>query len=39
MTRESLKAAAQQFFGGNIVEAVLLPENIEDNTANPVHKE
>lgn len=38
MTRESMKAAAQQFFGGNIVEAVLLPENIEDNTANPVHK-
>jgi zinc protease len=38
MTRESLKAAAQQFFGGNIVEAVLLPVNIEDNTANPVNK-
>jgi zinc protease len=39
MTSESLKAAAQQFFGGNIVEAVLLPANMEDNTANPVHKE
>jgi len=39
MTRESLKAAAQQFFTGNIIEAVLLPENMEDNTANPVHKE
>jgi zinc protease len=26
MTRESLKIAAQQFFGGNIVEAVLLPD-------------
>jgi zinc protease len=38
MTRESLKVAAQQFFGGNIVEAVLLPVNIEDNTANPVKK-
>ena len=38
MTRESLKAAAQQFFGGNIVEAVLLPVNIQDNTANPVVK-
>lgn len=39
MTRESLKAAAQQFFGNNVIEAVLLPENIQDNTANPVHKE
>ena len=38
MTRESLKAAAQQFFGNNIVEVVLLPENIQDNTANPVVK-
>jgi zinc protease len=38
MTRESLKAAAQQFFGDNIVEAVLMPVNIEDNTANPVNK-
>jgi zinc protease len=37
MTSESLKMAAQKFFGGNIVEAVLLPVNIEDNTANPVH--
>lgn len=39
MTRESMKAAAQQFFGNNIVEVVLLPVNIEDNTANPVHKD
>jgi zinc protease len=39
MTKESLKAAAQQFFGGNIVEVMLLPSNIEDNIANPVHKE
>ncbi len=37
MTRESMKIAAQQFFGGNIIEGVLLPENMEDNTANPVH--
>jgi zinc protease len=35
MTRESLKAAAQKFFGGNIVEAVLLPVNIQDDTTNP----
>jgi zinc protease len=39
MTRESLKMAAQQFFGGNVVEVMLLPSNIEDNVANPVHKE
>ena len=39
ISRESMKIAAQQFFGGNIVEAVLLPVNIEDNTANPVNKE
>jgi zinc protease len=38
MTIETLKASAQQFFGGNIVEVVLLPENIEDNTANPAIK-
>jgi zinc protease len=38
MSRESLKAAAQQFFGNNIVEVVLLPVNMEDNTANPVKK-
>jgi zinc protease len=37
MTRESMKAAAQQFFGGNIIEGVLLPVNMEDNTANPGH--
>ena len=36
MTRESLKEAANQFFGGNIVEVVLIPSNMEDNTANPV---
>lgn len=35
MTRESMKAAAQKFFGENIVEVVLLPQNIEDNTVNP----
>ncbi len=35
MTRESLKAAANQFFGDNIVEVVLLPENIGDNVVNP----
>jgi zinc protease len=38
MTSESLKKAAQMFFGPNIIEAVLLPVNIEDNTANPVKK-
>jgi len=38
MTVETMKASAQQFFGGNIVEAVLLPVNIEDNTANPANK-
>ena len=38
MTRESLKAAAQKFFGGNVVEAVLLPVNMQDNTANPSMK-
>jgi zinc protease len=37
MTRESMKVAAQQFFGTNIIEGVLLPVNMEDNTANPVH--
>jgi zinc protease len=35
MSRESLKAAAQKFFGGNIVEAVLMPTNIGDNIVNP----
>jgi zinc protease len=39
MTRESLKAAAKQFFGDNIVEVMLLPSNLEDNVANPVKKE
>jgi zinc protease len=35
MTRESMKAAAQQFFGNNIVEVVLMPTNMNDNTTNP----
>jgi zinc protease len=39
LTRESMKAAAQQFFGTNVVEAVLLPVNIDDNTTNPSIKE
>jgi len=39
MTKESLKAAAQQFFGNNVVEVILLPANMEDNIANPVKKE
>jgi zinc protease len=38
MTRESMKSAAQLFFGDNIVEGVLLPVNMEDNTANPGKK-
>ena len=36
MTIESLKEAANKFFGDNVVEILLLPKNIEDNTANPV---
>lgn len=39
LTKESLKAAAQQFFGNNIIEVMLLPSNLEDNVANPVKKE
>lgn len=39
MTKESLKAAAQQFFGNNIVEVILIPTNMQDNIANPVNKE
>jgi len=39
MTVESMKETAKQFFAGDIIEVVLLPENMEDNTANPVHKE
>jgi hypothetical protein len=39
MTKESLKATAQQFFGNNVVEVILLPANMEDNIANPVKKE
>ncbi len=38
MTKESLKASANQFFGENIVEGMLLPVNLEDNTANPGKK-
>jgi zinc protease len=37
MTSETLKAAAQQFFGDDIIEGVLLPVNMQDNTANPGH--
>jgi zinc protease len=36
LTIEGLKKAANKFFGGNIVEVVLLPANMEDNVANPV---
>ena len=36
MSIESLKEAANKFFGDNVVEVLLLPENLEDNTANPV---
>ncbi|MEA3478183.1 MAG: insulinase family protein [Bacteroidota bacterium] len=36
MTIENLKKAANNFFGDNLVEVILLPKNIEDNTANPV---
>jgi len=36
MTIESLKDAANMFFGDNVVEVILIPENIGDNTANPV---
>lgn len=39
LTNESLKTAAKQFFGNNIVEVMLLPSNIEDNVENPVKKE
>jgi zinc protease len=39
LTREGLKEAANRFFGDNIVEVVLMPENIEDNVANPVNQE
>jgi zinc protease len=30
LTRESMKASARQFFGGNIIEGVLLPSNNKD---------
>jgi hypothetical protein len=36
LTVESLKKAANKFFGGNMVEVVLMPANMEDNVANPV---
>jgi zinc protease len=36
LTVEGLKEAANHFFGGNIVEVVLMPANMEDNVANPV---
>ncbi|MBP6870763.1 MAG: insulinase family protein [Bacteroidales bacterium] len=39
MSVGSLKTAAQQFFGDNIIEAVLMPANMEDNISNPVHPE
>lgn len=37
MTSETLKAAARQFFGDDVIEGVLLPVNMQDNTANPGH--
>ena len=39
MSVGSLKTAARQFFGDNIIEAVLMPANMEDNISNPVHPE
>jgi zinc protease len=36
LTAEGLKSAANRFFGENTVEIVLMPENMEDNLANPV---
>lgn len=36
LTVEGLKTAANEFFGGNVAEVVLMPANMEDNTANPV---
>ncbi|MBU2649688.1 MAG: insulinase family protein [Bacteroidetes bacterium] len=35
MTQESLKAAANKFFGDNQVEIILLPSNTSDNVKNP----
>ncbi len=35
LTRDSLKAAASAFFGEQVVEGVLIPVNMEDNTVNP----
>jgi zinc protease len=36
LTVESLKEAANKFFGDDIVEVVLLPENMDDNVTNPL---
>jgi len=36
MSAESLKEAANRFFGDNTVEVILLPANAEDNTVNPM---
>lgn len=38
LTIESLRDAANKFFGDQVVEVVLLPENMEDNISNPVQK-
>ena len=35
LTAERMKDAANRFFGDNIVEVTLLPENIDQNIANP----
>jgi zinc protease len=36
LTAESLQAAAKKFFGNDIVEVILAPENIDDNLDNPM---
>ena len=36
ITIEGLKKAASQFFGSNIVEIVLMPENMDENVKNPM---
>ena len=38
LTIESLKSAANEFFGNNVVEIILNPSNVGDNTVNPVIK-
>jgi zinc protease len=38
MTIEGLKKAANELFKDNVVEILLLPENIEDDTVNPMIK-